>query len=266
MDKRKEVMTLLRALENGASGLNAQQLKVDILANNLANINSTGFKKSRPDFAELVSQEVINSGIPVAVDRNGDSLGSGVRIADVARNYEQGDLVETGIPLDLAIQGEGFFKVLLPGGEERYTRDGSFTLDPEGNITTSAGYKLDGIQLTPGSSNINIALDGTVKVTDYDQVVSVVGQIRLYRFTNMPGLEAAGENLFAFSGTADEVFAGIPGTGGFGAVRQGYLEKSNVEPVVEMTSLIEAQRAYGFSIRIVRTADEMWSMANSLRK
>lgn len=259
-------MLVLRALENGASGLNAQRLKVDILADNLANINTTGFKKSQPGFAELVSQELLNSGIPIAVDRSRDNLGSGVRIADVTRSYEQGDLVETGIPLDLAIQGEGFFKVLLPGGEERYTRDGSFTLDPEGNITTSAGYNLEGIQLTPGSSSISVALDGTVRVTDYDQVTSVVGQIQLYKFTNIPGLEAAGENLFAFSGTADEVVAGIPGSDGFGGVKQGYLEKSNSETIVEMTSLIEAQRAYGFSARIVRAADEMWSMANSLRK
>jgi flagellar basal-body rod protein FlgG len=187
-------------------------------------------------------------------------------VADVARLYEQGNIIETGVPLDLAIQGDGFFKVLLPGGEERYTRDGSFTLDPEGNIVTSAGYKLEGIQLTPGSSKINVASDGTVRVANYDETTTVAGQIQLYKFTNMPGLQAAGENLYSFSGSTAEVVAGSPGTGGLGEVRQGYLETANVDLAEEMTNLIEAQRAYGFNARIVRTADEMWSMANSLRK
>jgi len=257
---------LLKALGNGASGLNAQQLKVDILANNLANINTTGFKKSQPGFAELVVQEVLNSGIPVTAGRTSDSLGSGVRIADVTRIYKQGDLIETGCDLDLAIHGEGFFKVLLPDGEERYTRDGSFTLDPDGNIVTPAGYKLEGIQLTPGFSRVNISTDGTVRVTDYDEITAVVGQIQLYRFASMQKLQARGENLYSFTGTADEIVAGSPGSDGFGEIRQGYLERANVDPVEEMTKLIEAQRAYGFSARIVRTADEMWSIANSLRK
>lgn len=261
-----EVMTVLKALSSGASGLNAQQLKVDILANNLANINTPGFKKSRTDFAELVSQEVLNSGIPVAAASSRDGLGSGVRVADVTRLYEQGNIIETGAPLDLAIQGDGFFKVLLPGGEERYTRDGSFTLAPEGNIVTSDGYKLEGIQLTLGSSKINVASDGTVRNVNSDESTTVAGQIQLYRFTNVAGLQAAGENLYSFNGPAAEVVAGSPGTGGVGEVRQGYLETANVDLVEEMTNMIEAQRAYGFNARIVRTADEMWSMANSLRK
>lgn len=259
-------MTVLKALTSGASGLNAQQLKVDILANNLANINTPGFKKGKTGFAELVSQEILNSGIPVAAASISDVLGSGVRVADVTKGYEQGNLVETGAPLDLAIQGEGFFKVLLPDGEERYTRDGSFTLDPEGNIVTTAGCKLEGIQLTPGSSKINVASDGTVRVVNEDQTTTEAGQIQLYIFTNMPGLQAEGENLFSFNGNAAEVLAGYPGTGRVGVVRQGYLEMANVNLVDEMMNLIEAQRAYGFNTRVVRTADEMWSMANSLRK
>lgn len=261
-----EVMNVLRALRSGASGLNAQQLKVDILANNLANINTTGFKKSRTDFNELVSQDLLNSGIPAAAGNNQTALGSGVRVAEVQRFYEQGNLVETGVPLNLAIQGEGFFKVLLPGGEERYTRDGSFTLDLEGNIVTSAGYKLEGIQLEPGSSKIDVASDGTVRVANHDETTTVAGQIQLSQFTNMAGLQAAGENLYSFNGTATEVVTGSPGSGGAGEVRQGYLETANVNLVDEMANLIEAQRAYGFNARIVRTADEMWSMANSLRK
>lgn len=257
---------MLRALGSGASGLNAQQIKVDISANNLANINTPGFKKSSPDFFELVSQDLLNSGIPAAAGNNRLALGSGVHVAEVTRVYEQGNIIETGAPADLAIQGEGFFKVLLPDGEERYTRGGSFTLDPEGNIVTSAGYILEGIQLTPGSTKINVARDGTVSVVNHDETITVEGQIQLYQFTNTAGLQAAGENLYSFNGPAAEVVAGDPGTGGFGIVRQGCLETANVNLVEEMTNLIEAQRAYGFNTRIVRTADEMWSMANSLRK
>lgn len=259
-------MNVLKALGSGASGLNAQQIKVDILANNLANINTPGFKKSSLDFAELVSQEVLKSGIPVAAGHREDGLGSGVRVATVTRIYKQGNIIETGAPLDLAIHGEGFFKVLLADGEERYTRNGSFTLDPEGNIVTSAGYKLEGIQLTPGSSNVNVASDGTVRATDYDETNTVEAQIQLYKFNNMAGLQAAGENLYSFNGLAEEVVEGSPGTGGLGELGQGFLETANVELADELTNLMEAQRAYGFNSRIVRTADEMWSMANSLRK
>ncbi|WP_134218113.1 flagellar basal-body rod protein FlgG [Pelotomaculum sp. FP] len=259
-------MNVLRALGSGASGLNAQQIKVDISANNLANINTPGFKKSSPDFFELVSQDLLNSGIPATAGDNRLALGSGVHVAEVTRIYEQGNMIETGASTDLAIQGEGFFKVLLPDGEERYTRGGSFTLDPEGNIVTSAGYILEGIQMTPGSSKINVARDGTVSVVNHDETITVEGQIQLYQFTNAAGLQAAGENLYSFNGPAAEVVAGDPGTGGVGIVRQGCLEKGNVDLVEEMTNLIEAQRAYGFNTRIVRTADEMWSMANSLRK
>jgi len=259
-------MNMLWALKSGATGLNAQQLKVDILANNLANINTPGFKKSRPDFNELVSQNVADSGTPVAAGNDTVMLGSGIRVTEAKRLYEQGDLIETGVQMDLAIAGEGFFKVLLPGGEERFTRDGSFALDPKGNIVTSAGCKLEGIQLEPGSSKIDVAPDGTVRVANSEGAATTAGQVQLYQFTNMAGLQAAGDNLYLFNGTPSEVVTKSPGSDGAGQVRQGYLEKANVNLVEEMANLIEAQRSYGFNARIVRTADEMWSMANSLRK
>lgn len=260
-----EVNTLLKALRSGASGLNAQQLSVDILANNLANINTPGYKKTRPDFNELVSQELLNSGMPAVVSNN-SLAGSGVRIAEVTRIYQQGSIIETGLATDVAIQGEGFFKVLLPDGEERFTRDGSFILDWEGNITTADGYKMEGIQLEPGLKKFTVGADGTIRVADSGDDTTVAVQIQLYRFTNMVQLQATGENLYSFNGDQAEIVAGSPGSEGLGEIKQGYLEKSNVNLIEDMVNLIEAQRAYGFNARTVRTADEMWSLANNLRK
>lgn len=256
---------MLRALGSGASGLNAQQLKVDITANNLANINTTGFKKSSSEFSELVSQELLKSGFPVAESDNQVMLAGGVRVSDVIRDYTQGGLVETGMPLDLAIEGEGFFKVLLPSGEECYTRDGSFTLDRESYIVTAGGARLEGIRLAPGAEQIKVLLDGTVQSVSAHETTTV-GQIQLYQFSTPEGLLNTGANLYAFNGTAADIVTGNPASEGFGKVRQGYLERANVSLGEEMSNLIVAQRAYSFNNRIVRTADEMWGMANSLRK
>ncbi|NLJ76990.1 MAG: flagellar basal-body rod protein FlgG [Peptococcaceae bacterium] len=257
---------MFRALTSGVSGLNAQQVKVDVLANNLANVNTRGFKKSRVNFNELLSKSMMDSGLPVAAENNQIGLGGGVRAANVDRIYDLGHIIETGMMMDLAICGKGFFKVLLPDGEERFTRDGSFRLDQDGSIVTSAGYKLEGIQPTPGADKINVCPDGTVQAQDEGEDTTTVGQIELYMFTNMSKLQAVGENLYSFTGTTAEVLAGKPGLEGFGELRPGFIEMANVELVEEMTNLIEAQRAYGFNTRIVRTADEMWSMANNLRK
>lgn len=256
---------MLRALTSGTSGLNAQQIKVDILANNLANVNTTGFKKSRADFSELVNQQVERNGIPVSRENQDASLGSGVHVAEVVKNFKPGSIVETGRQMDLAVLGEGFFKVTLPGGEERYTRDGNFSIDQEGNFVTSSGCKLEGVQLNPGSDKFTISPDGIVKVDSSDGVTEA-GQITLYKFTNMNGLKAEGENLFSYNSNAGEAVSGNPGSEGFGSVKQGALETANVDLVEEMASLIEAQRAYGFNARTVRTADDMWGLANNLRK
>lgn len=256
---------MLRALNSGGSGLNAQQLKVDTLANNLANMNTPGFKKSRTDFSELVSQEVVDSGIPVARGSSNTVVGSGVRVVEVVKNFKSGSIIETGRSLDLAVQGEGFFKVVTTGGEEFYTRDGSFSLNPDGSLVTSSGYNLEGIQFTPGSDKLIVSPDGTVKVEESGNVTEA-GQIQLYKITGAAGLTAVGENLFSFDESAGEAVSGSPGSEGFGTVRQGYLETANIDLVEEMAGLIEAQRAYGFNARTVRTADEMWSMANNLRK
>ncbi|MGI6491272.1 MAG: flagellar basal-body rod protein FlgG [Pelotomaculum sp.] len=256
---------MLKALGSGASGLNAQQLRVDLLANNLANISTTGFKKSTPRFAELISQELLKSGIPVAEGMEQAELGSGVKVAEITREYEQGDLTETGKQTDLAINGEGFFRVLTPDGQERYTRDGSFSLDQMGHMVTDDGCRLDGIQIRPGANKIIISQKGIVHSLD-DAGITAAGQINLYRFSNVKGLQAEGKNLYSFSGNAIDIIAGRPGSDGFGEVRQGYLELSNVNLIDELTNMIEAQRAYGFNARVVQTVDDFWSRANNLRK
>ena len=183
-------------------------------------------------------------------------------VSGIANNLMPGQLLETQRPLDLAVIGEGFFKVVLPGGEERYTRDGTFSLDANGNITTPSGYILDGIQMPPGSSDFTIAADGIVSVNDGGEITET-GQIKIYKFSSASALKPEGENLFSAVGEALE---GAPGSDGFGTIRQGCLEASNVELTEEMANLIVAQRAYSFSARIMRTADEMFGLANNLRK
>lgn len=256
---------MLRTIAGAASAMNAQQIKTDTIANNLANINTTGFKKSRADFSELVSQEISSSGIPVNADSQGQKncmVGNGVMVAYTAKDLKPGQLLETQMPLDLAIWGEGFFKVVMPGGEERYTRDGTFSIDLEGNMTTPSGYKLDGIQLPPGAKDLNIAADGMISFND-EGGINEAGQIKIYKFNSESELMAEGENLFSAVGEAQE---GDPGSEGFGMIKQGFLEASNVDLTEEITSMIEAQRAYSFSARIMSTADNMLGLANNLRK
>jgi len=255
---------VLRALCSGASGLNAQQLKIDATANNLANINTTGFKKMRVNFSQLVNQLLENSGIPTEPGSREITAGSGVRAADTAVDFEPGNLVETGRMLDLAVQGEGFFKVIR-GNEEYYTRNGIFNLNESGNLVSPGGCGLEGVHLEPGTNKVTITADGTVKAEGPGGVTEA-GRIELYKFTNMAGLRLEGEGLFTFDDTTGEVVAGIPASPGYGTVKQGFLETANLELTEEMTSLIEAQRLYGFNALTVRTVDEMWGMANNLRK
>ena len=211
---------MLKALNSGASGLNAQQLKVDVIANNIANINTFGFKKCRAEFSELISQEIEKNGIPV--ENKDASVGSGVRVAEAARNFSAGNIIETGRPLDLAVQGEGFFKVILPTGEEKYTRDGAFNIDLNGNLVTAEGYLLDGVETVAGSEKLTVTADGTVKVEETEGNPEA-GQITLYKFTNLNGLKAEGGNLFSYDQSAGEITSGTPGSEGFGTVRPSAL-------------------------------------------
>jgi len=255
---------MLKALSSSACGLNAQQLRVDTISNNLANINTPGYKKLRTNFSELVNQPVKYTGSPVAEGNYDVTVGSGVRVAEVAEFFSAGDIVKTGRSLDLAIQGEGFFRVVRDN-EEYYTRDGTFNLDESGNLVTPNGCVLEGIRFSPGSDGITVSEDGLVKV-EGPEGVSELGQIQLYKFTNMAGLKLEGGDLLSFDNSAGEVIPGIASSPGYGVIRQGFLETPNFDLAEEMLNLIEAQRAYGFNARTMRAADEMWGMANNLRK
>lgn len=257
---------MIRALNSAASALNAQTLKMDIIGSNLANVNTTAYKKDTALFSELTRQEMNNYGIPVsnAPQQQTDlTVGGGVRVAAVVKNFKPGNVINTDRPLDLAINGEGFFKVVLPGGEERYTRDGYFTLNQEGSLVAPSGFALEGIQLPPDAGEVVITQNGTV-LTGEAGSTSEAGQIQLYKFTSMANLKPEGENLYSLiSGGAQ---AGVPGNDNFGTLKQGWLETSNVDLLEETANLIETQRAYGFGARIIRTADEMWGLANNMRK
>jgi len=253
---------MLKALSSSACGLNAQQLRVDTSANNLTNIDTPGYKKLRTNFAELVNQPVVYTGSPGNINV---TSGSGVRVAEVARYFSTGDVVKTGRSLDLAIKGEGFFRVVRDG-EEYFTRDGTFNLDESGNLVTSNGCILEEIRFEPGVNNkITISADGRV-TAEGPQGVYESGQIQLYNFTNLAGLKLEGEDLLSFDSEMGEVAPGVAASPGYGTIMQGFLEAPNFNLAEELTNLIEAQRAYGFNARTMRTADEMWGMANNLRK
>jgi len=262
----KGVICMIRALNSAAGAVSTQMEKLDIIGGNVANVNTTAYKKDTLIFAELARQEINNYGIPVSNDPQQQAdlkVGGGARIAAVFKNYKTGDIINTDRSLDLAINGEGFFKVVLPGGLERYTRDGYFILNREGSLVTPSGFALEGIQLPADSGSTVITQNGTV-LTSEEGITTEAGQIQLYKFTSMTALKPEGENLYSLiSGETQE---GVPGSDGFGTVKQGCLETSNVDLLEETANLIEMQRAYGFSSRIIRTADEMWGLANNMRK
>ncbi|MCL6449950.1 MAG: flagellar basal-body rod protein FlgG [Acetobacteraceae bacterium] len=263
---------MIRALWTAASGMLAQQLKVDTIANNLANVNTVGFKKNRVDFQDLLYTQLRLSG---AVSQQevqlptGLEVGHGVRPAATQRLFGQGSLQQTENPLDLAIQGDGFFQIRLPDDTVAYTRDGTFKLDGEGRLVTSDGYLLewDGDEIPPEALMINVAPDGTVTaLMPGEDEPEELGQIELARFLNPAGLESLGANLYRATPASGEAEVGIPGEEGMGTLLQGYLETSNVQVVEEMVELIAAQRAYELTSRAIQSADDMLALANNLRR
>ncbi len=255
---------MLKVLSSGAAGLDAQMLKLDATANNLANLNTPGYKKSRVTFFDLISQEIENSGARPARGGENPVARNSVDVAEVSRVFKQGDIVKTHQPLDLTILGEGYFKVVLDGGEERYTRDGSFSLDREGNLVTSSGYRLEGVKVLPGADKVTVTSKGAVKCATVNGVRDA-GQITLYKFEVEKRLQPEGGNVFS-AGTAGEIFSGAPGSQGYGIIKQHSLEISNVNLMQEMINMIEIQHSVGFFSRILRSTDEMWGMANNMRK
>ncbi|MCP3914854.1 MAG: flagellar basal-body rod protein FlgG [bacterium] len=260
---------MFRSLMTAASGMKAQQLQVDAIANNIANTNTAGFKKSRLAFRDLLYQTYRSPGAPVSqnrVDANGLQVGSGTEISGSRRIFVQGALEPTGGRLDVGIDGEGFLQVALPGGEFRYTRHGVLQLDANGDVVTSEGYLLtDGLNIPTGTGDLTIAEDGSVwGVAPGAETPTQIGSIDLHRFPNSGGLSAEGRNYFAETLGSGAPTAGQPGTTGFGVLRGGYLERSNVETVDELVGLIVAQRNYEVNSRAIRVSDEMLQEVNQL--
>ena len=250
------------ALWAAKTGLDAQQTRMAVVSNNLANVNTTGFKKSRAVFEDLLYQNVRQVGAATSQDTqapSGMSLGTGVRVVATEKTYTQGNLSQTGNSLDLAINGRGFFQILLPDGTLAYTRAGDFQLSSQGQLVTSSGYVVQpGISIPQGAQSISIGADGVVSVLLAGQSAPTqVGTLQLADFVNPTGLQPRGENLLletAASGTAQP---GTPGQSGLGTLEQGAVESSNVNVVEEMVNMIETQRAYEMNTKAIQTTDQM---------
>lgn len=260
---------MIRALYTAASGMNAQQANIDNIANNLSNVNTTGFKKSRVEFEDLVYQQAKVAGSPTSTtgeSPTGLEFGLGTRPIATARNFQTGNLKATNAPMDLAIEGAGFFQVNMPDGQLAYTRSGQLHLNSEGLLVTNEGYAIQPqISIPPNATSVSISKDGIVSVEIQGQTAAQeVGTIELATFQNPAGLKAIGSNLFLNTTASGEPTTGTPGLDGIGTLAQGFLEESNVSVVEEMVNMILAQRAYEANSKVVRTSDEMLGQVNNL--
>ncbi|MBY6262300.1 flagellar basal-body rod protein FlgG [Azospirillum sp. 412522] len=261
----------MRSLAIGATGMIAQQLNVETISNNIANSTTTGYKKQRAEFQDLLYQNFRRIGSTSSdagtVVPTGVQVGAGVRVAAVARVLEQGNLNITDNKLDVAINGSGYFQVTLPSGDTAYTRAGNFKLSPEGVMVTADGYPIQpNITIPTNAVDVSINSSGEVLVKlDGQTATQNVGQIQLATFANAAGLEATGDNLFLESGASGQAVTGNPGAPGFGRVTQGALETSNVNVVQEITTLITAQRAYEMNSKVIKTTDEMMQQASQMK-
>lgn len=260
-----------RALKTAASGMYAQQLNVDAIANNLANVNTTAFKQTRVEFQDLMYETLRGTGIP---DQQGGTppaelqVGDGTVPSSTTMDFGQGDLTPTQNQLDFAIQGDGFFRIRKPDGTEAYTRDGSFKVSGDGNLVTSNGYIVDpGFTIPQDTTGLQVKTDGTIEATVSGQTTPVtLGQFELAKFVNPAGLHAVGSNLYEETVASGTPILGNPSSTGFGDVLQGYLESSNVSIVKEMVKMIEAERAYELNSKAIQTADNMMQLANNIKR
>ncbi len=262
---------MMRALWSAATGMLAKQLDMDVIANNLANVNSAGFKKSRVDFQDLMYQTIRTAGSTVAQGSRvptGIQVGLGTRAAAIQKVFSQGDFIQTENPLDLVIEGDGFFQVLLPDGSTAYTRTGAFKVDSEGRVVTSDGFVMEPELVVPANAvDISIGTDGTVTIQAAgENAPTELGQIQLARFLNPGGLVSIGRNLYKPSAASGDPAVGTPGLEGIGTIAQKFLEMSNVKVVEEMVNMIIAQRAYEVNSKAIQTSDEMLAAANNLRR
>jgi len=261
----------MRALRTAASGMAAQQLNVEVISNNIANMNTVGFKKQRAEFQDLLYQNVERMGAQSSsqgtVVPTGIQIGAGVKAGSVYRITEQGTPTRTGNPYDLALDGKGYFQVTLPSGETAYTRAGNFSVNGEGQLVTEDGYQVQpAISIPQDALDISISKTGQVQVTTAGQTeAQVVGQLEVASFFNEAGLEAIGDNLLLETSASGPATVGSPGDAGFGQLLQGYTEASNVDAVAEISALIVAQRAYEMNSKVISTADEMLAVSANVK-
>jgi flagellar basal-body rod protein FlgG len=252
------------------TGLEAQQTRMTVVSQNLANVNTTGYKRQRAMFEDLLYQNVVQAGGLTSQQTEaptGLNLGTGVRVVATDRQFAQGNIVTTGNPFDVAIQGRGFFEILLPDGTQAYTRDGTFQIDADGQLVTSSGYTVQpAITIPPGAEAVTIGVDGVVSAVLAGQPDTIqVGTLQLTDFVNPAGLQARGQNLYMETVSSGPPQPGTPGLNGLGTLGQGSLETSNVNVVEELVSMIETQRAYEMNSRAIETADQMLqTLTNSL--
>ncbi len=261
---------MMRSLYTAATGMDAQQTQMDVIAHNLANASTTGFKKERAEFEDLLSETIR---APTGPDAHGVSVpaplqvGLGVRTAATTRSFAQGELIGTNNPTDVAIQGNGFFRVQQPNGEFAYTRAGNFRVDLNGNLVTQQGNVIEpGIRVPPDATNLAIRADGTVTAQQPGRTTPTeLGQLQLTTFTNSDGLLSIGGNLFTESAASGRPTIVRPGEQGAGSLQQGYLESANVKAVEEMINMISTQRAYEMNSKVIQSADQMLQRLTSLR-
>jgi flagellar basal-body rod protein FlgG len=261
----------MRSLDIAGTGMQAQQTNVEVISNNIANMTTTGFKRSRAEFQDLIYQNLrrvgSNSSDTGTIVPSGAQLGLGVKTAAIYRINEQGNLQQTSNTLDMAIQGNGFFQVTMPDGETAYTRDGTFSLSPDGTIVTADGYTVQpGLAIPTAATSVSINTSGQLQVTLQGQTApTTVGQLQLASFPNDAGMAAQGDNLFLQTAASGAPVTGNPATTGFGTVMQGFVETSNVNVVTEITNLITAQRAYEMNSQVITASDNMLSTLTNLR-
>lgn len=262
----------MRALYTAATGMMAQELNVEVISNNIANMRTTGFKRQRAEFQDLLYQSLRRSGsstsdqgtiLPVGLD-----IGAGVKVVGTPRIMNQGSVLPTEKELDVAIRGEGFFRIQLPDGRTAFSRAGSFEIDAEGRVVTPEGYVVDpAITIPQDATSISISQTGVVQILQAGQSAPVdVGQLQLAKFVNKSGLQAIGDNLFIETAASGTPQTGNPGEVGFGTLLQGHLEQANVNAVTEISDLIAAQRAYSMNARVITAADEMLQSTASMMR
>ncbi len=259
---------MMRALWSAATGMIAQELNVDTIANNLANVNTGGYKRQRVNFQDLLYDTMRMPGTPSAQGveiPTGIQIGLGTRVASTSKMFDQGTFQETGNPLDLVIEGNGFFQILLPDGTTGYTRAGAFSLDSQGNIVTPEGYSLEPSVVVPSGAQIAVGVDGTVSAIISGQPQNL-GQIQIARFANPAGLLSKGHSIFVETAGSGTATTGTPGLDGLGSIAQGVLELSNVKVVTEMVNMIVAQRAYEANSQAIKIADSMLQTASQLNR